>query len=649
MSHQIIATSIATQTHADEEGYQNTASIAPLKNGGFVVCWLHQSQNSDTAQIHGQTFDSGGNKTGKELILSKQADNFTAPKITPLSDGGFLVAWGNDIVSSEYTGAAISTQKFDANGEKQGEQHDIASAYDMDFNIEETAPGEITIYWASSIFSPDYQIETGLNITKFNTNNNLATTQEADSLPFFITDIKTIKLSNGNTLVSYIERSAKYYDNLGIHAQIIDKNNNPTNTKIDLTDILLTQDYISEYGIAPLTSGGFVVTWQTDDFEIYARIHDNEGNIITPSFLVDSSHSIRTDPCVTALEDGGFMISWEDFSENSIYSKSYSSTGEASSQETLVHTSDTWHSCERPFSDSLLNGTTVIGWTNNSDVYIKLLSTSTDNTLPGKETSEKLSGTHKKDFINAKAGNDQLFGNDNHDTLIGGTGNDTLNGGKGRDYMEGGRGNDVYIIENIGDVAMESKKGGIDLIKSAIDIDVGAYIENLTLTGTQRIDGIGNGIANTITGNLSGNRLHGKGGNDKIFGAAGNDHINGGSGNDTLTGGQGNDRFIFSSLPNDSTNTDLITDFDPKNDRIYLDKAIFGEINENGMKISENHLFFSETATKANAPDDRIIYNMTSGAVYYDPDGNGDSPATLLCTLGTDKHPALNSGSFYIY
>ncbi len=48
-------------------------------------------------------------------------------------------------------------------------------------------------------------------------------------------------------------------------------------------------------------------------------------------------------------------------------------------------------------------------------------------------------------------------------------------------------------------------------------------VENLTLTGSANINGYGNGLANTLTGNAGNNALNGLAGADTMAGGAGND------------------------------------------------------------------------------------------------------------------------------
>ena len=129
------------------------------------------------------------------------------------------------------------------------------------------------------------------------------------------------------------------------------------------------------------------------------------------------------------------------------------------------------------------------------------------------------------------AGGDTLtqfaIGSSADDNLVGGMKNDALNGLVGSDNMKGGAGNDLYFIDNIGDSITETANGGVDSVRSAISYKLGSFVENLTLTGANAINGTGNVLNNTLTGNQAANNL------------------NGGNGKDVLIGGLANDNFIL--------------------------------------------------------------------------------------------------------
>jgi Ca2+-binding RTX toxin-like protein len=123
--------------------------------------------------------------------------------------------------------------------------------------------------------------------------------------------------------------------------------------------------------------------------------------------------------------------------------------------------------------------------------------------------------------------------------------------------MQGGAGNDVYVVDNIGDVVIEDVNGGTDTVWASMDYTLGDNVESLGLTGTANLTGIGNALANSISGNTGNNLLDGGAGNDILLGGAGddtllggdgNDRLDGGVGADVLVGGAGNDLYVIDDL-----------------------------------------------------------------------------------------------------
>ena len=113
--------------------------------------------------------------------------------------------------------------------------------------------------------------------------------------------------------------------------------------------------------------------------------------------------------------------------------------------------------------------------------------------------------------------------------------------------MTGGAGNDTYVVDAAGDTVIEAASAGTDTVQASVSYTLSANVENLTLIGSDAINGTGNELNNVITGNDSDNILTGGAGNDSISAGAGNDTLDGGTGDDSLIGGTGNDSYIIDS------------------------------------------------------------------------------------------------------
>uniref|UniRef100_UPI0015F926CD beta strand repeat-containing protein n=1 Tax=Aureimonas sp. ME7 TaxID=2744252 RepID=UPI0015F926CD len=134
-------------------------------------------------------------------------------------------------------------------------------------------------------------------------------------------------------------------------------------------------------------------------------------------------------------------------------------------------------------------------------------------------------GAHLENLVFTGSWGTTLTGNELANSLTGSIGNDTLDGGAGADTLIGGKGSDTYIVDSVGDVVIEKPSEGTDRILASVSYRLTENVEDLTLTGSDAINGTGNALGNVILGN------------------AANNIIDGGAGADTMAGGKGDDTY----------------------------------------------------------------------------------------------------------
>lgn len=241
-----------------------------------------------------------------------------------------------------------------------------------------------------------------------------------------------------------------------------------------------------------------------------------------------------------------------------------------------------------------------------------------DNVLTGNSASNQLTGGKGDDTLSANAGADSLSGGEGNDKLEGGLGFDTLDGGAGADTLLGGDGNDVYVVGADDEVTeQETSAGGVDLIKSSVSYLLGLGQENLTLTGSDNLNGSGNTGVNIVNGNAGNNQLHGEQGtvaDGKV---------------DTLIGDAGNDEYFLNlaQVVSGAAATVKLEDaiIEKANggnaDSLTID-GVFVDANVSTVKLADfvENLYFANTLTTklnaiGNAQDNYIEANKAANSV----------------------------------
>jgi Ca2+-binding RTX toxin-like protein len=281
------------------------------------------------------------------------------------------------------------------------------------------------------------------------------------------------------------------------------------------------------------------------------------------------------------------------------------------------------------------------GASTNATAVTRVLATPLENLDASATGTSKLNltGNVSANTLTGNDANNVLSGLAGNDTIHGRGGNDILDGGVGSDSLIGGTGDDTYVVDNAGDTITEGSGEGTDLVKVGIATAGGTFtlsgnVENATLTNTVAFNLTGNELGNVLTGNAAANTLNGGIGNDLILGKLGND---------ILTGGAGNDIFRFDTKPSSSANVDTITDFGHLEDLIQLENGIFTKLTATGSLSDANFVAGNGVAADAN---DYVLYNTTSGNLYYDADGSGAGAAVQFATL--TGHPTLTAADFMV-
>lgn len=288
-----------------------------------------------------------------------------------------------------------------------------------------------------------------------------------------------------------------------------------------------------------------------------------------------------------------------------------------------------------------------------SNLADSLIGSADDNFLFGEGGADTLTGGDGNDVLNGGSGNDSLSGGSGIDEIYGGDGDDRLSGGSNNDYIVGGSGVDRFFggigrADEISffDQASASHGVRVNLNRTSGQILDDGFGNVETATGIEVLDG--SGFADTLTGGTGNETLYGNEGIDRLiggfgrdylygggdadflFGGSGNDSLNGFAGSDQLTGGADFDHFfLLGALADHGLTT--ITDMTHGGDRIHIDAAWGGGFTSRVLSTAQ---FLSGAGvTEAALSSQRIVYDTTTGNLYFDVDGKDGAAAVLIANL----------------
>ncbi|MBL8675542.1 MAG: hypothetical protein JNL07_11680, partial [Rhodospirillales bacterium] len=186
------------------------------------------------------------------------------------------------------------------------------------------ADGGFTVFWrsvtgfGSSIVARDFNAA-GVAQDGFDTGvggyPGIATQQDA----------AVAALSDGRLVVAWTETNAAHGDGASsaVMVQLRYAGSTPVGAPVVVNTTTAGAQTLA--AVAGLSGGGFVVVWtdgsatggDTSSWAIRGQIFAANGTAVGGEFLVNTTTAdAQYQPTVTALADGGFVVSWEDYSQN---------------------------------------------------------------------------------------------------------------------------------------------------------------------------------------------------------------------------------------------------------------------------------------------------------------------------------------------
>lgn len=540
---------------------QSLPSVSELSNGNVVIAWQDSSDASaSTINIKAQVFTSAGAKVGDEFLVNTFTNSWQyAPVVAGLDGGNFVVSWMDySGTLGDASSASIKAQLFSPAGAKIGSEFVVNTqrqGTQADPAVTKLAGGGFLVSWTDT-YDPgfgDNDTEIKAQIlsssgAKIGGELQLNTTMINGQV-----EPAVAGLSGGGFVavwVSYVDLPGGGVT-MQVLSQVFDASGAKTGGEVTVHATGVGNQLVPD--VAALEDGGFVVTWQDDTqtlvstYDVKAQLFDANGNPVGGTFVVNVETAAgQGDPVVAGLKGGGFAIVWTDYSgtlgdsSNAAVKARIFSPDPTEDADVLTGT---------PGDDSIeaLGGDDTVDGANGQDI------------LRGGDGADVLYGGLRNDLLVGDDGNDKLYGGDDIDTVRGEAGDDLLSGGAGGDSLNGGTGNDTLL----GGARWDSLVGGQgdDWLDGGLDND---QMFGLAGNDVYSVDHVGDRVYEvpdegndtvrssidfaltpnvetlilTGTADLSGT---GNGISNSLNGNSGNNLLEGGLGNDSLYGWDGDD------------------------------------------------------------------------------------------------------------
>ncbi|RAK57277.1 hypothetical protein [Phenylobacterium deserti] len=308
-----IATIHAEQrVNTSTAGLQTAPAVATLADGSYVVVW----QDETSTNIRAQRFDASGDKLGDEFrVNSTTANAQSDPAVIGLKGGGFVIAWTTVPDAASPIFKDVLSQLFDATGDKVGgEQQNPGGPW----------PGPHTSASVSALEDGGYVVTINDHQLDVDTPDPDVYGHRYDAAgklvgePFLVNAPSSLEERNPSSaglkdggLVVVWDLQIDSIHTGKIFVQRLDADGEKVGGEVLLSE---TAGYLASSGrsVAGLADGGYVVLWKAEESrELFAqRFAASGAKVGSPIEIGMNTDGSHSSPSVVGLPDGGFAVTW---------------------------------------------------------------------------------------------------------------------------------------------------------------------------------------------------------------------------------------------------------------------------------------------------------------------------------------------------
>ncbi|QQS12954.1 MAG: calcium-binding protein [Rhodospirillales bacterium] len=571
-------------------GDQTSPAVAALHDGGYVVVWTDAASDGSGTSIRAIVCAANGNAAvGDFLVNTTTAGDQVAARVTVLADGNFVVTWADGSASlAGDSRFAVRAQIFTPEGTPIGDEILVWGGSNIDqFEPDVVArpDGGFTVAFPllSDESSSVYVSHFTSSGTRIISGSLISQLIEGGEFPRADFQVALAISPTGTVMAVWTEMDEATGDGALWSVKLRRITGFDWNYEPAIIVNTTTAGYQYQPAVASLGAAGFVVVWtdgsqtggDTASWAIRGQLFNWSGVPVGDEFLVNTSTAgAQNRADVTALADGGFVVSWSDqslFDTNNTdtLARRFDAAGNPVGVEFRVNTF-TDNAQSNADSALLSDGRFIVAWQDGSgvsDISGYGIHLAIGDPRGGVQAGAALVQVTGAAGVDVVGGLEATLGAGAF--AAGTSGRFTVTAGTTVVTFYG------YGVTYAGDTPASGTVTNFRMVVDGVQVAIGSNmtmdVDALVAAASAAAGGdllplraifddfgyrfVGAAGPDVLSGQGFGDTFVGGGGNDVVDGAGGNDTATGGAGDDTVAGGGGDDLAIYAGNWRDYTIT----------------------------------------------------------------------------------------------